>query len=197
MNLTIEFENKLGPVLRRVAGALEGAGRTEAADIMALEVQALIVRHLQGLAQSRHTTAQRLGAAPTGFLAQAAEAAGDTSAVAPDSDGASIRIRHPAVARAFRDISIAPKQAKWLAIPLHAIAYARRPAQLWDSHQLFIRGSTIFMPQPERQQPLALYALVRSVTQPRDPSLMPSDEEMAQAAATGLEDYIRAVVLRS
>lgn len=188
--ISLEVAEKLGP-LTQLVEALEGPGRLGASEYMGVYVQDTIVGHLLELAQTRHDTAQRLGASPTGFIAQAAEAAADSSAVTADADGVAIRIRHPVVARAYRSITIVPRTAKMLAIPLHAIAYGRRAAQLWDSHQLYIRGNRILMPQGEGQEPLALYALVRSVTQQQDRSLMPSDDELATAAADGIRSYLR------
>jgi hypothetical protein len=191
MMVSASVAERLGETLTGVIEALKGAGRVEASEQMGLEVQALIVRHLEELALSKHDTANRLGASPTGFIAQAADAASDASAVQPDGEGVSIRIRHPVVSRAFRSISIRPKNAKRLAIPVHRLAYGRRPAELFEPLGLKFAGNTIVQPQGDGEEDLVLYVLVRSVTQPQDRSLMPSDEEMADAAADGLRFYIR------
>ncbi len=168
---------------------LEGAGRVDASRAMGEEVQILIVSHLIVLAGTRHATANRLGATPTNFIAQAADAAAGADVVQADGDGVSLRLRHPVVARAFRDITIVPKKAAALTIPINALAYGRRAAEFPD---LFRIPHTDVLAIPrEGQAPLALFILVRSVTQRQDRSLMPSPDEINEAAATGLKFYVR------
>jgi hypothetical protein len=201
MSFSVEVTSRLSENYRRAASYLSGEGRAEASKAMGTEVQLAVVAHLRNLAGSKHDTANRLGASPTGFLARAADAAAGEGVVRSDDDGVTLAIRHPAVARAFRDITIVPKTAKALAIPIHAIAYNRRPAQIWESMNLFILGgkgqavgrNVIAMKEPDGSI-LPLYILVRSVTQRQDRSLMPSDDEILDAAATGLKGYLRKVL---
>jgi hypothetical protein len=92
--------------------------------------------------------------------------------------------------RALRDVTIVPREAKSLAIPIHALAYNRRPAQIWESLNLFIPKGKNVICMPGKTI-TALYVLVRSVTQKQDRTLLPSDENFQKAAATGAGNYIR------
>lgn len=195
--ISLEVAEKLSPALRYVAERLEGAGRIEASHEMGVDVQVLVVDHLTDLANSRHDTANRLGASPSGFLGQAADAAAAAGVVVADEGGVSLSIRHPAVARAFRPIQIEPKRGKALAIPLAAMAYNRRPRE-WGASELFVWKSKttgnafLARRQQDKNAPLDLmYLLVRSVTQAQDRSLMPSDDAINSAAARGITRYIR------
>lgn len=197
MSTSVEVLNKLSPAMRRAAQDLEGAGRIDAAMEAGEEVRTLVVNHLRDLAQTRHDTANRLGASPSGFIAQAADAAGAAGVLVADEGGATLSLRHPTVARAFGPVHIEPKRGKALAIPLAALAYNRRPRE-WDRSELFLWKSKtsgnafLARRQADKNAPLDLmYLLVRSVTQPQDRSLMPSDEGIAAAAVTGITRYIR------
>lgn len=180
------------PRLAQLTSLLSGARRVELNQVMGEAVREETRDHLRTLAGERHDTAQRLGATPSGHLAEASRAV-ENAPVTADESGASFTIRHPGMIRAFRDVHIAKRTAQALAIPLHRLAYARRPAQIWDQYNLFIRGGRILMPQGKGQPPLALYALVRSVTQRQDRSLLPSDEEWSQAAAGAAAELISSV----
>jgi hypothetical protein len=150
--------------------------------------------HLAELATSRHATAERLGAAPSGHLAQAARAV-EASPVSAEGATATLTINHPGLARAFHDIRIVPVNAKALTIPVDAIAYNRSPRQF--GNQLFVWKSkttgNAFLAQRQEDKsakPLLLYLLVRSVTQKQDRSLLPSQEEWEKAAARSALDWL-------
>ena len=139
--------------------------------------------HLAALAASRHTTANRLGATPTGHLEEAARAVEDAPLTA-DVASASFVINHPGLSRAFHDVHIVPTGGKqFLTIPLNAIAYGRRAGEF---------AKVVFNPGPGNvPQDIAAYLLVRSVTQKQDRSLLPSDSEWKEAAIDAAEALVR------
>lgn len=195
---SLEVQEKLGPVLSRIAAGLEGADRVRVSRAMGGEVRGLIVRHLTELGNSRHTTAQRLGARPTGYIAQLAENFDQSSTVAVDADGVSISMRHPVIARALRDITIVPTGGKqFLTIPLNALAYGRRVGE-FEKFRLVRQGGDHRGPEGKKDKPydnsLPAWLLVRSVTQKRDPSLLPTLDEITTAAATGAGAEIKALL---
>jgi hypothetical protein len=59
------------PRLALLSSALSGQKRTELSEAMGMGVREKTRAHLAELATSRHATAERLGAAPSGHLAQA------------------------------------------------------------------------------------------------------------------------------
>lgn len=177
--------------LRRLISALGPAGRQEMHGAMGYEVQVLTTDYLRRIASSRHKTANRLGASPSGHLARAAEKVAQPGALSSTSEEAVITIKHPGMSRAFRDVQIRPKEAKSLAIPIHALAYNRRAAELWKSHNLFIPEGSRYIAMREADRTVLLYVLVRSVTQKQDRTLLPSNDDMRGAAALGCKNYIR------
>ncbi len=203
MNVQITVStDKLSLALRSAVSQLSGEGATGMAKAMGVEVQNKSVDHLRGLAASRHDTANRLGAAPSGHLAQAAEKVGAASAVTTISGGGSniavLAINHPGMVRAFRDVTIVPTTKKFLAIPLAAIAYNRKPSQLTDEgHNMFVLRSKdsgkdrLILAEKQGDSIMPLYLLVRSVTQKQDRTLLPSDDEFSEAAVTGISNYIQ------
>lgn len=194
MNVSVTIPASLSATLRQLSDALGGNARAELNRAMGTEVQHVTAEHLRSLAATRHETSARLGASPSNHLAQAAEKVAAPAAVSANSSGATLTINHVGMVRALRDVTIRPRTAQSLAIPIHAIAYNRRPAQLWESHNLFIPKGKNVIVQPgagKDAPPLALYALVRSVTQKQDRTLLPSDEQLSAAAAKGAKTYIR------
>ena len=152
-------------------------------------LQALIMRHLQKVARDRHDTANRLGATPTGFWSGAAQAV-RLQAHASDSE---VSVTHPGIARALRDVVIRPRRAKALAIPLHAKAYGKRPREFakLSGAALFRPKGTRVLATEEGGRLTPMYALCASVTQRRDPTLLPDAESidgaLARAALNALE----------
>lgn len=189
--MTITLTGNLSPAMRALADSLSGARQAELSQAMGEEVQQLTADYLQMLAGSRHATASRLGAAPSNHLGQAAEKVAAPAALSATAAAATLTINHPGMSRALRDVTILPRASSFLAIPMAAAAYNRRPAQIWAQMHLFAAKGKIWAPQGEGQPPLLMYVLVRSVTQKQDRTLLPSDAELARAAREGALNYIR------
>jgi len=194
---SVEVAEKLSPALQRIAAQLDGPARVRTSAAMGSEVRSLIVLHLRDLGNSRHTTAQRLGAAPTGFITNLAENFDQSSTVAVDADGVSITMRHPTLVRAVRDVTIKPKNAQFLTIPLNALAYGRRVGE-FEKFILVKKGEGGGSGEKKESKPidnsLPAWLLVRSVTQKRDPSLLPTFDEITSAAALGAKKAIKEVL---
>lgn len=197
--MSVEVREKLSSGQIAFVEALTGPGRREAAAAMGESVQSLIVFHLIDLAHARHATANRLGAAPTNYLAGLVDAGADRTAVQVDEDGVSINIRHPWIARAFRDVTITAKN-KLLAIPLNAAAYGHSPRE-FSKVVLLKKGSGSGSGEKKEREPLdptiPAYLLVRSVHQKQDRSILPTNGEMAGAAADGIRGYLRQALTAS
>lgn len=192
MNLTISIQDGASPVLQQAIRLLTGSERASLHRAAGVEVQELTARHLGVLAGSRHATAQKLGAAPSGHLAKAAEKASAPSALASDATAAVLTINHPGLSRAFRTIRIAPVASRSLAIPVHAVAYGVRAAELWDRMKLFIPKGGRIIAATIGGVLTPIYVLCKSVTQRQDRSLLPSDQQFQDAAVAGAKDWLRA-----
>lgn len=107
-------------------------------------------------------------------------------------DAVTVAVDIPGITRAYHDIDIYPKEANALAIPLHASAYGISPRENNDrgTYKLFrikkdgVPGNVLYR-NGEDGGLIPMYALVGHVRQMKDPSLMPSDNEMIDAAIKG------------
>ena len=88
---------------------------------MAYALLALCRSHLGRAAASRHKTASRLGAAPTGHLEEAAR----TMLMEADTDHGAVLVRSPGFSRALGPLTIRAKRARALTIPLDRVSYGR------------------------------------------------------------------------
>lgn len=188
MNITIT--DTAMPRIRQLAAACGGNRVAELHAEIGHEVQRLTYDHLRAYASSHHATAARLGATPSNHLAQAAEKVASPAALKADADGAVLTINHPGIIRALRDVTILPREAKSLAIPVHRLAYNRRPRQIWDALKLFIPKGKNVICFSEGGKITALYVLVRSVTQKQDRSMLPSDADWRKAARVAALKFI-------
>ena len=209
MNVSVSLGDKASPALRRVIDSLQGAGRRDLLSAMGTEVQHVTTEHLRGLAATRHATAERLGAAPSGHLAQAAEKVAAPAALSANETEATLTFNHPGLGRAFHDVTIVPKTSKYLTIPVNAVAYARRAGEFALQVVFTRKGAWGLVPKDFKLPPkpwgfaemvqirsVMLFLLVRSVTQKQDRSLLPSDEEWTEAATLGARNYIRDALQR-
>lgn len=182
-----------GGELQKWIDATTGAQARQGLNLACItEVQQLTEEHLHEIAASRHATSGALGAPPSNHWAGAADKVASASAIGSDESAGTLTINHPGIGRALHDVTIRPVSAKAIAIPVNALAYAHRPREIWDRYKLFIKrngkgGSSngvIMRPGPNGIA-IAMYVLVRSVTQKQDRSLLPSDAEFQGAASQG------------
>lgn len=181
MNISITIES---PKLQLFASHLAPAALIGLNQAMGEGVKEKTRDYLGELALSRHATANRLGASPTGFLAEAARAV-EATPVEADAGGAGFTINHPGMARAFGDVTIVPINAQYLTIPINALAYGRRVGEFGGKVVLLMEGGHRETSERKRKPiplDLPVFFLVRSVTQHQDRTLLPSDSEWKSAA---------------
>jgi len=154
----------------------------------------LVRGHIGGIALVRHTTATLLGGTQTGHLENAAASV----VAAPEPRAVVVRVDSPGIKRAYRDIEIRPKgRFPYLTIPVAGEAYGKRAKDLRRAtgYRMFQfrsrKGNFLLAARgPDGLRPL--YALKEFVPQGRDPSLMPSDDEVSRNIASGALEYLRA-----
>lgn len=176
--------------LKRATGSEFGEGA-------AIEVSVLVRTHLEQLAATRHATATRLQAQPTGHLEEAAASVLHGA----DAAGSYVSITSPGIRRAVGSYTIKPRQAKALTIPVHRLSYGQRVGEL--KH----RGIQIFRPKAKAngkpKDYLAaivdgrlevLYLLRKSVAVPQDRTLLPTDTDLSAAATQGARNVLAALL---
>ena len=148
------------------------------------KVENLVRRHILRIAPAHHTSADRLGATPTGHLTKGARL---TVSHATASE-AEIIIPIPGISRAFKPLVITPKNASALTIPTAAQSYGQRVARMRQLGWSIFRpkGKDVLMGAQQGEEPIPLYVLVRRVNQKQDRSLLPSDQELSTTAGRAI-----------
>jgi len=184
--------------------------------MVGLRFQDLTRKHLLQVAGSRHATARRLGAAPSGHWGKAAEKVSKPGALKTNDTGGELSIKQPGITRAVRDVTIKPTGGReFLALPMIAQAYnkmARRIRGLFRPLKAGAKATGSKTGKDGRKVPVFdsddryrvlakrngdqidfYYALVKEVHQRRDPTLLPSEEEYQQAAIQGGLDFVQRI----
>jgi len=196
ISLSVDVVNAVSLKIRAVTGLLPDLRGLH--DAMGYAARTLTRDHLIGLAGTRHDTANRLGATPSGHWAQAAEKTTFTA----DATSATITITQPGIGRAMHDVDIHPSGgAKTLTIPLIAQAYNLRAASVWESEGLFVvkgknskgSGAALAVKRLSDGSLQPWYLLVPSVHQKQDRSLLPSNAAYERAAVDGAIRYLEFV----
>lgn len=196
-----------GDALRMLQQLEEGMiNRADLHQDIATREENLVRDYLISLAQTRHATADALGATPTGHLERAAESVTSSS----DAEAASVSITSPGITRAFGDITITPTKAKYLTIAATAEAYGKRAGAFNDLRLAFFKGGKLALVKADQsrisdrkasgygiekkagEKPPIYYWLVKSARQLQDRTLLPSDALLKSAAEEGVRDWLKA-----
>lgn len=155
------------------------------------DLSELIRGHIRRYAFQRHTTAHRLGAQPTGHYTDGADEIHSTAT----SERGTVVVPIPGIKRAFGDVRIEARNAKALTIPVDALAYGKRASELrsvgWTLFRITSKKGSDLLMGTDGEVTKPLYLLRKSVTQRRDPSLMPTMEEMERTVVTAMKVQIR------
>jgi len=191
ISLYFDVEDHVSERLRTFIVALDD--RTDLHRAIAGEAADLTREHLQMIAETRHKTAEELGAEPTGFWARAVEQV----TTAASNDAGVVSVNSPGIGRAGHDVDIYPTDGReYLTIPIHPLAYGHRVSELAANFEIFAlhtgpSGTGILaFRQPGQHVATALYLLVPEVHQKQDRTLLPSDEEYETVALQGISNYV-------
>lgn len=145
--------------------------------------------YIRKAAETRHTTAAKLKAVPTGYLTKRAELVEGSG----NADNAQVTVIGAMFRRVFGPVTIRPREAKMLTIPIRAESYGKRAGEFKD---LFVyrskQGRAFLARQGAQKGRLEFLFLLKSVAVlPQDRGLIPSDEQFAQLAELGARGYLR------
>ena len=183
--------DEITPCLNRVSAGLKD--RTRLNEMIGGQAQVLTRNHLIDLAASRHDSANRLGATPTGHLARAAESVAGTS----DAEAAVVTVTSPGIARAFHALDIVPVNAKLLTIPASPLSYGKRASEVErqiGELRFAVLGGHPSLVAGKDDNLTVLFWLASSVHIPQDRTLLPSDEQYLYAAESASRFYLNALV---
>ena len=192
MTLKVIHPRNLGKWLDLV----KSEGRRQLFSVAANAVRILVRNHLSRIAPRHHMSAHRLGATPTGHIEKGARATHFTAS----SDSAEVIIPIAGLSRAFRPLTITPRTANALTLPISSHSYGKRVGDLRAS------GWNIFRPKgkdalwgklQDEDDAVPLYVLKKRVQLKQDRSLLPSDAELGGTASKAMLDYIQRTTRRS
>lgn len=154
--------------------------------------------HITKASLTRHKTATRLGARPTGYLEKTAGTV--ESFVTGNADGTiKLTVYGDIFQRVDRPVSVLPKLKAWLAIPNVAEAYGRRPKEFTGLRFVTLKKGKLAalvqdLEQPKddkgRQPFRVIYWLKKGVTLPQDRGLLPSERDYLQALESGASEFM-------
>jgi len=180
--LSIQVRDNASGHMASLIRGLRGRRREMNEEIASDEAE-LVQNHFVKISAERHDTAERLGATPSGFWGSAVE---NTSFGASD-EAATVSIKHPGIGRAGHDVDITPSGGKtFLAIPQIAAAYNQR-AYLGLIFAVVDKRPVLAKKTPDGL--VVWYALVKSVHQKQDRTLLPSDREILDVAKLAIARY--------
>ena len=157
-----------------------------------------IRNHMRLLANTRHDTANRLGATPTGHFK-----ASDVLPPNATNSDVSVTVTTPGISRAYHDIDIDPVNGQFLTIPLHADSYGISAREYSERYGKLFRinrkgstekGNVLYTKDALNGKPIPMYALTAHVHQVRDPSLMPTNDQMTDEALNGALAAIKQIL---
>lgn len=152
-----------------------------------------VQKYMRQQAQAHHLSAHRLNATPTGHLEHAA----DSVRAAYTANAAMVNIYSPGFGRVFAPITIRPKRAAALTIPIAKESYGTRAAELrargWKLFCASPQKGVLFGTNPVSKKTKPLYALKKSTTLPRDRTLLPTHEKMSLSVSRGIQNTLDAI----
>jgi len=190
LQLDIEVDGTAAAgVLQRVRKGLERRGPLHKR--MGADAEALTHAYLVRIGRTRHATAQRLGAKPTGFYANAA---GRVESTGDDDSAAVVIPSDTGLRRAFMDFNLVPRNgSKYLTIPDHPLTYGKRVGEVSVPMKFSMVGGRFPALVFDQRGPLngtVAYWLKKKVTIKQDRSLLPSDDAYLKLASRSAVAYI-------
>lgn len=187
MTLKVIHPRNLGKWLDLV----KSEGHRQLFSVAANAVRILVRNHLSRIAPRHHISAHRLGATPTGHIEKGARATHFTVS----SDSAEVIIPIAGLSRAFRPLTITPRTANALTLPVSSHSYGKRVGELRANGWNIFRPKgkdTLWGKLQDEDDAVPLYVLKKRVQLKQDRSLLPSDAELGGTASKAILRYLAA-----
>lgn len=196
MSVEITVDDKASSKIAALIEACGKEGRAHLHQVAANALANLIQRHIAYYAARKHTTARELGAQITGHYEKGSAAITSHG----DAESGTVSIPIPGIQRAWSDLDITPSNANRLTIPISSKSYGHRVAELGALGWKFFQGKKGheaedilfgYKGNGKDKEVDAMYVLKTYIHQPKDPTLLPSKEELGKTAA---ESSVREVM---
>lgn len=206
--IRVDIRDSATPAMqRRIAALNNPAGMNEAIALRTGKLTHDYLLEIAGNPDYHRTRAKLGGGESTEFLQDAAKSVTFNS----DSSAATITIRSPGISRVAHDVTIVPTGGRrFLTIPMSALSYGKTvlTVQQEINQRLFRtvrKGAKAVSKKPtkfgegDKKKALfaniggkitPLFALVRSVHQKQDRTLLPSSQAYFDAAKIGIKDFL-------
>ncbi len=186
--ITLKVEFKGDSKLALLEEEMTFADKVEFADAVAGNLEELTRSHIATAAQTRHKTAQRLGATPTQYLlnkAASVEAIGAPGRVLLSVSGEIFK-------RTFREVTVSAVNAKMLTIPIAAESYGKRAGEFGKLFAFTAKTGkqSSFLARKVDGKMQFLFLLKRSVVLPQDRGLLPSEEDVFKTVEQTADDQL-------
>ena len=192
INLQLEFNGD--SKLAKLEEEMNFAQKMEFAGAAAGGIEELTRSHIATASQTRHTTAEKLGATPTGYLlkkAASVEAIGAPGRVLLSVSGEIFK-------RTFQPVTVSAVNVKMLTIPVSAESYGTRAGEFDDLFVYRSKGGNgpAFLARKEGGKMIFLFLLKRSVVLPQDRGLLPSADDIFQVVEKTADDQLALMIRR-
>lgn len=209
MSVEVTVEDRASGKVAALIGACGDAGRSHLHTVAANALASQIQRHIAFYALRKHGTALTLGGTPTGHYEKGAAAiTSDATA-----EGGTVHIPIPGIQRAWHDIILTTPTkngknfltiAKYGSVYGHTVSEARamgwkifRPGRRKDGTYSKKAPKILLGYRNKGDDKELLYTLAEKVRQPKDPSLLPSKENMAKTAADAVVKEIFRIIRKA
>ena len=197
VKLTVSLTESASAQLERFRAAYKpGTARHKEMLGFAKDATLIGVReYVQREAETRHATAERLGAQPTGHLTRAA------NQIDAEAGREEITLKFPrttGLQRAFGNLTILPGSGRqYLTVPAHKDSYGRRAGEFPDLVFTLIKEKfpALIWTNGARVGTVAFW-LIRKATIPKDRALLPSEGQFGELLGLGVQNWFDAATAK-
>ncbi|MES2597183.1 MAG: hypothetical protein V4662_17685 [Verrucomicrobiota bacterium] len=201
MKTVIARRDDASPFLKDLQASLKpnSAASRQLRGGIAARLEKLTRNHILFASASRHKTAQRLGATPTGYLVRLAQSV-ETEVNPGANTPCRVYVYGEIFSRVDGPVKVRPRRKQWLAIPATRLAYGRRPHEipglrfmLMKKDKLAALVSTVRGGKPDAKgrKPVKIwYWLKKGVTLPQDQGLLPTAKHYADEMELAAIDFL-------
>jgi len=192
--LEVKTWGKTTPILKLLREELEDL--EDLNEAIAFDSEEMVRLWILNAAETRHTSAEALGATPTGYLSRAAE---QTTSQAT-SKGAEVTVRGEIFKRWRGPVTVTPKRARLLTVAINAEAYGKRARDFKNLKLVKGKSGSLALVKTtgrgKNKKIVPMFALLKKAVLPQDEGLLPGPKRRAETAEKTARDYLARLIQR-